>query len=64
MTLCNTAKSSSEILTGYWHRSVLHFAAVPRIIGKKILRGVIEMKFNVLRSKISAPTVFVSVFPF
>ena len=35
-----------------------------RIIGKKILRGVIEMKFNVLRSKISAPAVFISVFPF
>ena len=31
---------------------------------KKILRGVIEMKFNVLRSKISAPAVFISVFPF
>ena len=27
-------------------------------------RGVIGMKFNVLRSKISAPAVFISVFPF
>ena len=35
----DTAKSSSEILTGYWHRSVLHFAAVPRIIGKKMRGG-------------------------
>ena len=33
-------------------------------MGKKILRGVIEMKCNVLRSKISAPAVFISVFPF
>ena len=39
MTLCNTAKPSSEILTGYWHRNVLHFAAEPRIIGKKMRGG-------------------------
>lgn len=45
-------------------KNALQFALRSRIIGKKILRGVIEMKFNVLRSKISAPAVFISVFPF
>jgi len=42
----------------------LQFAFRSRIISKKILRGVIGMKFNVLRNKISAPAVFISVFPF
>ena len=35
MTLCNTSKPPSENPGQSWRRNVLHFAAVPRIIGRK-----------------------------
>lgn len=61
MTLCNTAKSSSEILTGYWHRNVLHFAAEPRIIGRKNREEERAMTCKtVVKKRTDAPSVFVS----
>ena len=63
-SLCRIDKQSGAYVPLSWKKNALQFAFRSRIISKKILRGVIEMKFNVLRSKISAPTVFISVFPF
>lgn len=61
MTLCNTAKPSSEILTGYWHRNVLHFAAEPRIIGRTNREEERAMTCKtVVKKRTDAPSVFVS----
>ena len=47
-----------------WKKNALQFAYATRIMNKKILKGVSKMKFRILNNKISAPTVFISVFPF
>jgi len=47
-----------------WKKNALQFAYATRIINKKILKGVSKMKFRILNNKISAPAVFIFVFPF
>ena len=47
-----------------WEKNALQFAYATRIMNKKILKGVSKMKFRILNNKISAPAVFIFVFPF
>lgn len=63
-SLCRLTNKNGVLLHFSWKKNALQFAYATRIMNKKILKGVSKMKFRILNNKISAPAVFIFVFPF